>query len=183
MSWGGSLQERSLSTTKAMQCHDFFVCSLHRDIRTPRLWRPGKVTATWNHIPISPGFHSRTPCHSPKLLWQICFSSATLLLNILPVALLTIQPWLILFRWTWAPLPFYHAGSSMKGWGNSWCAPSSDVFSFKCLTQLRGDQASPEWFALEQAPELFLSLEWQKCWYMVTWCLQCVECERGRDES
>lgn len=60
----------------------------------------------------------------------------------------------------------------MKGWGSSWCVPSCDVFSCKCLTQLRGDRASPEWFALEQAPELCLSIGWHKCWCLTAWCKQ-----------
>lgn len=76
----------------------------------------------------------------------------------------------MLFRWSRAPLLFYQAGSSTKGWGNSWCVPSPDALCFKCLTQLRGDQASPEWFALEQAPEISLSPGWHKCWYLATGC-------------
>lgn len=71
----------------------------------------------------------------------------------------------------------------MKGWGNSWFCPSCDVFSFICLNQQRGDQESPELFALQQVPRFFLSPEWHKCWHLVTWHLQGIECGRGRGEG
>lgn len=89
MSWDHSLQDCSISTTKpCCNSMQWFLCvcvsivlPAHHDPMILGVRKgSSNVAATGNS-----GFHCRSPCSchgSPELLWQICFSSGTLLLNL-----------------------------------------------------------------------------------------------------